>query len=104
MIVISDQEYEVINVLEEIDRFDEGGEIIGEHWFMELHKVGDKSFHPTHIAKRYFDNLEKIHFFEINYSKAPDLGKLKVGETLKWKSGDDWKDKKIILVKDIQVR
>ena len=66
IIKIGKEKYDVLNVTEEIDKYDtEKNEFVGEHTAIELHKIGDSSLHPTHLLKIYHDNRKEAILLRI---------------------------------------
>lgn len=71
LLSINNEKCEVLTLNEDIDKFDsKNDKLIGEHTAVNLHKIGNKALHPTHLLKIYKDT--KIVLLTITHKKPPE--------------------------------
>ncbi len=100
IIKIGKEKYDVLSVMEEIDRYDtEKNEFVGEHTAIELHKMGDSSLHSTHLLKVYHDNNKEAILLRIEQDKPPEW----LEKPRQRGMAFSYHDKKIISIADIKI-
>ncbi|MFZ5955397.1 MAG: hypothetical protein ACOYT4_03150 [Nanoarchaeota archaeon] len=78
IIEIKKDKFDALKVMREVDAYDfTNKKIIGPHIAIELHKLGSRALHPTHLLKIYPDK-SKATMFKIVQERPPkELEKLK---------------------------